>query len=166
MSSRKVTIAAAVGVPAAILSAVLAAYVWGIVSGYRAILSGPTTDAVVTGVERCTARAWQCSPRSGVAIQLRFATPRGRQLAYAAAAEPLPIGKRVPIRYDPDKPDRRVLIVDEWERERAGFGRLAAVVGGILALGAIGVAVVLWSSRRREPRADLITQTLGSRRRR
>lgn len=156
MPSRKV-IAAAVGVPAAILTAVLAAYVWGIVSGYRAILSGPTADAVVTGVERCTARAWQCSSRSEVAIQLRFAIRRGRLLGYAAAAEPLAIGRRVPIRYDPDKPDRRVLIVEEWERERAGFGRLAAVVGGILSMGAIGVAVLLWSRRRRTRRADLIT---------
>ena len=140
MPSRRVTVALAVAVPTLILGTIVGAYVWGIVSGYRAILAGPKVDAVVIDSGRCTGRAWQCG-RARVAVQVQFHTARGSVTAEAAAARPLPVGEHVLIQHDPKRPERRVLIVQEWERQRErdtwALGLLVVVVASLAALAAL-----------------------------
>lgn len=124
----------ALTVPALILGSAFGLLVWGKVSGYQAILAGPTVEATVLGNTRCTARAWECSPRGGdVAAQVRFDTPYGTRTAYAASSNALLPGEQVRLRYDRQRP-RRVILVNEWEQDRRDLLLLARIV---LALGIV-----------------------------
>ena len=152
MPSRRVVFALAVGVPVLILGTMFGLYVWGVASGYRSILAGPTADAVVLGTARCSSRAWQCSRRREVAVRLRFGTPDGAQTGYASAVDAPGVGTHVTVRYDPEKPERRVLILREWERERRLLVPFLAA-GALIAVGLLAGGSVLFVRSRWQRRA-------------
>ena len=150
MPPRKVIYALAAGVPLLILGTVLGVAAWTTVAAYRAVLGGPTTEAVVVGVSRCPGtQAWQCSRRSDVAVELRFSTPDGIRTEHAASGVIPPIGDRVLVRYDPNRPER-VIILREWESERRELRWMARISVGLVVALALLIAVAFVKSRRRK----------------
>jgi hypothetical protein len=145
--------ALAAGVPVLILATVAGFYAWQVVAGYRAILAGPTVEAVVLGSGPCRGtHAWQCDGKTGRAVRLELKAAEGTRIAYAAAGGQPRLGERVLVRYDPERPER-VLLLRKWERDRRVIWLLARVGLGIaLGLAVLGAVLLRRAQARRRGR--------------